>query len=262
MIKALTGTVDFYKCMHIKLSNLPENFQQVLEVSLVDWTQQHLKAVWLFVPNSQLELTGVCRDFGFYPHHVSDSGIMMAKWLKDYPNSLPTYSTHYIGVGGVIFNPDNQILLVKNRHSGIGISNWRVPGGLVEANELIINGAVREVLEETNIQSRPLGVIGFREKMNYQFNRPDIYFLVLLEPLSFDIKMDPAEITECQWMDFNQWIEENHPGDARAMMRTMYTDKSIAPFQWFQRLCLNYCQFDYKSPHYNATHYCHLQMPL
>ena len=51
MIKALTGTVDFYKCMHIKLSNLPENFQQVLEVSLVDWTQQHLKAVWLFVPN-------------------------------------------------------------------------------------------------------------------------------------------------------------------------------------------------------------------
>ena len=261
MIKSLTGKIDFYRCMHIKTTPLPENFPQVLEESLIEWSKQQLKAIWLLIPNSQIELTGICRNYGFYPHHVNESGIMMAKWLdNNKPNSLPAYSTHYTGVGGVVLTTNNQVLLVKNRYSGIGISTWRIPGGLVNVNELLMDGAVREVYEETNIKAKPLGIIGFREKMNYQFNRPDIYFLVLLEPLSFKITMDPEEITDCQWMDFNEWINSNHPGDAKTMMISMYTNKSMPPYQYFRNFCLNFCKFDYKSPYYTATHYCHLQM--
>ena len=260
MLKTLAGNLDFYRCLHIKLNVLPENFSQCLENSLIQWHEEKIKAVWLLVPNSQLELTAVCKNYGFYPHHVNDAGIMMAKWmLEDKPNKLPTYSTHYIGAGGVVFNQENQILLVKNRYSGIGVINWRVPGGLVEPNELIIDGAMREILEETSIQTRPVGVIGFREKRNYQFERPDIYYLVLLEPLSFQYSMDPEEIVDCAWMDFNAWIDEDLPGDGRKMLRVMYTDRTVPPFLWFQKLCMNYSQFEFNSPKYNATHYYHLQ---
>ena len=258
MLRSLQGTVDFYKCLHIKNQTLPENFSEVLGTSISEWLEQKIKGVWLLVPNSQIELTAVCRDHGFYPHHVNDKGVMMAKWLKDRENTLPSYSTHYIGVGGVLFDSQDRVLLVKNRYSGIGVINWRVPGGLVNAGELIVDAAVREVLEETSIQSRPIGVMSFREKMNYQFDRPDIYYLVLLEPLTFEYKIDPIEITECEWMDFRQWIAEDLPGDARKMLKTMYADTNAPLVPWFSSLCMNYCQFEYNTPNYNATHYYHI----
>ena len=237
------------------------NFPEVLAQSLSEWSSQKVKGVWILVPNSQLELTAVCRDQGFYPHHVNGSGIMMAKWLLSRPNSLPSYSTHYIGVGGVVFHPDGKILLVKNRYSGIGVSNWRVPGGLVDCNELIKDAAVREVFEETNIQTRPIGVIGFREKKNYQFERPDIYFLVLLETLTYEYTLDPVEITECKWGDFSQWTNEDLPGDARKMLKYLITGANIPPFDWLKSLILNYSHSDYISPNYTATHYYHLSVP-
>jgi ADP-ribose pyrophosphatase YjhB (NUDIX family) len=259
MFKSLLGSIDFYRCMHIKIAPLPENFPQVLEQSITEWVENKIKAVWLLVPNSQLELVAVCHNYGFYPHHVNESGIMMAKWLENRPNALPTYSTHYVGVGGILFNENNQILLVKNRYSATGLINWRLPGGLVEPNELVCDAACREVLEETSVQSRPVGILGLREKKNYQFDRPDIYFLVLLEPLSFQHTMDPEEIVDCAWMDFAQWIDDEKPVDSRKMIRALYTDRTVPPFQWFQRLCMDYTHADFISPNYNATHYYHLQ---
>ena len=210
MLGSLQGTIDFYNCLHITKQTLPSPFPEVLESCISEWILQKLKAVWLLVPNSQLELTAVCRDHGFYPHHVNSQGVMMAKWLKDRENTLPSYSTHYAGVGGVLIDPQDRILLVKNRYSPIGIVNWRLPEGLVNPHELIVDAAVREVLEETSIQSRPIGILSFREMKNYQFERPDLYYLVLLEPLTFEHKIDPVEITECAWMDFREMDQRRY----------------------------------------------------
>lgn len=49
-------------------------------------------------------------------------------------------------------------------------------------------------------------MIAFREKLVYRWNQPDIYFVALLKPLTFDIKIDPNEIGDAKWMKIVSFI--------------------------------------------------------
>lgn len=53
------------------------------------------------------------------------------------------------GVRVVLFNNENQLLLVKQRHEGKDI--WMVPGGGIEEGESSQDAAIREVMEETGL---------------------------------------------------------------------------------------------------------------
>ena len=58
-----------------------------------------------------------------------------------------------MGVGAVVFNERNEILLIrrgKEPHYG----SWMVPGGSLEWGETLEEGAAREVLEETGVTVR------------------------------------------------------------------------------------------------------------
>ena len=56
-----------------------------------------------------------------------------------------------IGVGAVVFNAENQILLIK-RGKAPHYGQWMVPGGTLEWGETLEQAAVREVREETGIE--------------------------------------------------------------------------------------------------------------
>ena len=58
---------------------------------------------------------------------------------------------------------------------------WKLPGGHVESNESIGDAAVREVWEETGVKTKPVGILGFRELLDYRFDQPDLYFICMLE---------------------------------------------------------------------------------
>jgi 8-oxo-dGTP diphosphatase len=55
-----------------------------------------------------------------------------------------------IGVGAVVFNATNDILLIK-RGKAPHYGRWMVPGGTLEWGETLEAAAVREVREETGI---------------------------------------------------------------------------------------------------------------
>jgi mutator protein MutT len=55
-----------------------------------------------------------------------------------------------IGVGAVVFNASNEILLIK-RGKAPNYGRWMVPGGTLEWGETLEDAAVREVREETGI---------------------------------------------------------------------------------------------------------------
>ena len=48
-------------------------------------------------------------------------------------------------------------------------SMWKFPGGLVDQGETLQEAAIREVFEETGIKSSYVGIIGFREQLNFRF---------------------------------------------------------------------------------------------
>ena len=113
----LEGRVDNHRCFHVDTRNIGPDFVERLQQSVPEW-RQSVKAVWLHVPMNRLDLVPVVAELGFYPHHVDSRGIMMAAWLSSRPNTLPTYTSHYIGAGGLVFREGtDDILVIKAKVS-------------------------------------------------------------------------------------------------------------------------------------------------
>ena len=67
---------------------------------------------------------------GFTIHHAKHDYIMMTAWIHDSePNHLPHYAGHYIGVGGFVVNEHDELLVVQERFSRLGVKHWKLPGG-------------------------------------------------------------------------------------------------------------------------------------
>lgn len=58
---------------------------------------------------------------------------------------------------------------------------WRA-GGLADRGELLLEGARREVFEETGVSARPLGLLALRQMRRFHFDCPDVYAVCLMRP--------------------------------------------------------------------------------
>lgn len=68
---------------------------------------------------------------------------------------------------------------------------------------------MREVYEETNIQTEFDSLISLRHTHNAMFDCSDMYIIVSLKPLSENIEKCEREIAECKWMDIDEYLQ--HP---------------------------------------------------
>ena len=66
--------------------------------------------------------------------------------------NVPSYAHTLVGVGGMVVTNDNRVLVVQERFRFS--SHWKLPGGYVDPGEDIDKAAVREVFEETGIQTK------------------------------------------------------------------------------------------------------------
>ena len=55
-----------------------------------------------------------------------------------------------VGVGAVVLDDDNRVLLVKRAHEPLK-GEWSLPGGAVELGETLEAAVLREILEETGL---------------------------------------------------------------------------------------------------------------
>lgn len=62
---------------------------------------------------------------------------MMTRWLPQGLNKMPSYATHYVGVGGMVLNKDRTKILAIQEQKPIIEGLWKLPGGLVETGESI-----------------------------------------------------------------------------------------------------------------------------
>jgi len=77
--------------------------------------------------------------------------------MKMYADSVTDPNTRVkVGVGIVITDSHGRILLERRSDNGI----WGLPGGAIEPGESVIETAVREAKEETNLDIRITGLVG------------------------------------------------------------------------------------------------------
>ena len=116
---------------------------------------------------------------------------------------------------GIMILKDNKVLLGK-RHDDPekasselnGEGTWTMPGGKIDFGETFLQAAVRELKEETDIDTtiEDFDVINIRDNMV-----PTAHFLTvgLLHKTDQEPKvMEPDEITEWKWFELNN-IPEN-----------------------------------------------------
>jgi len=185
------------------------NFDEMLKSTLLAFRQEGVKGVFITLSlEKQLDHFTVLRSEGFKFHNASGDEATFVKFLPENKiNRLPGFASHYIGIGGLVIDRHNKKVLVIKERSGNDTKGWKIPGGLVDVGETLDQAVVREVREETGIQTKFVGILGLREKINYHFGMNDIYFFCLLELDDKGvIDQCPDEIAKSQWMDIEDFV--------------------------------------------------------
>ncbi|KAH9330348.1 hypothetical protein KI387_002456, partial [Taxus chinensis] len=137
------------------------------------------------------------RDFWY--HHAEASYVMLAYWIpsKSRPAcTIPANASHQVGIAAFVFNAQGEVLVVQEKYGPYKDSGlWKMPTGRIEQGECINKGAVREVKEETGIDTEFLEVLGFRDGHNAAFGKSDLLFVCMLKSLSSEILMEDTEIS-------------------------------------------------------------------
>jgi len=111
------------------------------------------------------------------------------------------------GVGVMLLN-DNKVLLghrvTKAKDTG-GIyepDSWTFPGGKQEYNETVLETAIRETKEETNLDLKELYVYTATDE--FQSDRHYVTIGVISSSYEGELKvMEPDKINEWKWFDLN-----------------------------------------------------------
>ncbi|KAH8338009.1 hypothetical protein KR059_002541 [Drosophila kikkawai] len=185
------------------------SFRDKLKKSLDFWTANKNRAIWFRVYKEQADWVPVLAENGFDFHHARTGEVVLYRWLPlDESSNLPTYAHTLMGVGGLVINEKDEVLVVSDRYAMIP-NSWKLPGGYVEPQENLIDAAIREVAEETGIRTEFRSVVSLRHAHGGSFGCSDMYIVVGLKPLNLDFKRCEREIAKLQWMPVAEFLE--HP---------------------------------------------------
>ncbi|KAL2473521.1 Nudix hydrolase 2 [Forsythia ovata] len=210
--RILEANNDDYGGVIVEMTNEPMEahvFVSLLRASLSHWRQLGKKGVWIKMPIELVNLVEPAVKEGFYYHHAESRYVMLVHWLPSTANTLPANASHRVGIGAFVMNEKNEVLVVQEKVGkthGKGV--WKFPTGVVDEGEDICNAAVREVKEETGIDSKFVEVIAFGQRHKSFFEKSDLFFVCMLQPLSFNLWPQEAEIEAAQWMPFEEYTAQ------------------------------------------------------
>ncbi|XP_057461180.1 nudix hydrolase 10-like isoform X2 [Actinidia eriantha] len=164
-----------------------EAFHSLLRVSISQWKQQE----------------------GFLYHHAEPHYLMLVYWIPETVSTIPANATHRVRVGAIVMNDKRELLVVQEkigRYQGTGV--WKIPTGVADESEDIFAAAVREVKEETGIDTEFVEILAFRQIHKVFFDKSDLCFLCMMHPLSFDIQAQELEIEAAQWMPLEEYAAQ------------------------------------------------------
>ncbi|XP_035388145.1 nucleoside diphosphate-linked moiety X motif 6 isoform X3 [Electrophorus electricus] len=109
--------------------------------------------------------------------------------------------------GAVVNESNRKVLVVQDRNKTENV--WKFPGGLSDPGEDIGATAIREVFEETGVQSEFRSLLCIRQQHNHPgaFGMSDMYLICRLSPLTYDVSVCPHECLRCDWLGVAELAE-------------------------------------------------------
>lgn len=111
-------------------------------------------------------------------------------------NQLPVPS---IGVGGLLFNRREQVLLIK-RNQAPAQGLWSLPGGRQEPGETLIETCRREFTEETSLDIEVKHIVAVVERRLEGFHYVIVDFLVQLIDVEQSCPVAGSDVAEAEWI--------------------------------------------------------------
>lgn len=184
-------------------------FHNMLRASISHWRIKGKKGVWIKLPIELAHLVDTAVKEGFWYHHAETTYLMLVYWIPhEIPHTFPAYASHRVGIGAFVLNQYGQVLVVKEK-SGKSVGTWKLPTGVVDEDEDIGMAAIREVKEETGIETEFVELLAFRQSHKSFFGKSDLFFICMLKPLTFTINKQEAEIEEAKWMAMEEYASQS-----------------------------------------------------
>ncbi|XP_017982241.1 PREDICTED: nudix hydrolase 8 [Theobroma cacao] len=210
-VELLDAWDDEYNGVIIDTECLPSSanaFASALLASLTNWKLKGKSGIWLKILSEQADLVPIAIQEGFDYHHAEPGYVMLTYWIPDEPCLLPGSPSHQIGIAGFVITDKKEVLVVKEKCPCSCSGVWKLPTGYINKYEDIFSGAVREVKEETGVDTIFQEMVAFRHAHRVAFEKSDLLFVCMLKPLSSDIIVDEKEIQDAKWMPLGEFIEQ------------------------------------------------------
>lgn len=202
--------LDPYNGITIEKNSVPKEcieFEKNLLNLISHCLKKKRRLIWITIDISKSNLIPIAVKHGFEFHTCEHDYVFMVKRLVQ-DAIIPTASNHTLGVGIVVINDNDEILVIKERISRIG---YKLPGGHIDNGELISNAVVRETYEETGIEVEFESIISLGHFYPHQFGQSNLYILCNAKPLTYKIDIkDIAEIEDAKWVNVYEFLlDEN-----------------------------------------------------
>ncbi|MDO9104605.1 MAG: NUDIX domain-containing protein [Methylovulum sp.] len=110
-----------------------------------------------------------------------------------------SYPVPMIGVAGIVFNNQQQVLLIRrNQRPAAGL--WSVPGGKLEAGETLVDACRREIQEETGLNVDVKTITAVVERRLEGFHYVIMDFLALPSGEEDNAPVAQSDAADARWV--------------------------------------------------------------
>jgi mutator protein MutT len=123
-------------------------------------------------------------------------------------NSTQTLPVPAIGVSGIVFNNQKQVLMIqRNQPPAMGF--WSIPGGKLEPGESLAEACQREIKEETGLETIVKNIVAIVERRIEGFHYVIIDYLALLMNEENIFPIAQSDVAEARWISLEELADYN-----------------------------------------------------